>query len=192
MFSIGYDLYCISSHRPSCYPVLSEELDVLQTVRVEVWETAITQAATLASEYRTKAQKLYALKEEEIELSQAMAADIDQWHAQFPPTTYEQRDTEWGRLTRHLHRLPALYDLGAVRRRQGPSPWERYEFSGAFSQLYHDLRSYLGMEKDKGILTEEGRIALEAHQAEGRRQNLARELVQAQQVRLAKQRAGVV
>jgi hypothetical protein len=20
MFSIGYDLYCISSHRPSCYP----------------------------------------------------------------------------------------------------------------------------------------------------------------------------
>ena len=22
MFSIGYDLYCISSHRPSCYPNL--------------------------------------------------------------------------------------------------------------------------------------------------------------------------
>jgi hypothetical protein len=23
MFSIGYDLYCISSHRPSCYPLLA-------------------------------------------------------------------------------------------------------------------------------------------------------------------------
>ena len=22
MFSIGYDLYCISSHRPSCYPYM--------------------------------------------------------------------------------------------------------------------------------------------------------------------------
>jgi hypothetical protein len=22
MFSIGYDLYCISSHRPSCYPMM--------------------------------------------------------------------------------------------------------------------------------------------------------------------------
>jgi tetratricopeptide (TPR) repeat protein len=26
MFSIGYDLYCISSHRPSCYPYLAETL----------------------------------------------------------------------------------------------------------------------------------------------------------------------